>query len=486
MQAILFNFSKRLNSTKRPNDAEGVPVTVSIKQNVPKGQSSSQSGTETFLSHPTIWVQGDYTEYNYMKFKGRYYFIRDIQLTINNATVIYGEIDVLASYKNEIRASSQFVLYDETINTEIPDKRLSVFTSEDVDYAPTEVLPFNSSSGSYVVSVNGEGTIDSFVINKGAINVLTDGFKQWLDDNQWNTEELLSQYCASGSIAENIKSAVWIPFDLSTAVSSADVTIKLGSWTTSVQGKRIVNRVISDEVIIPIPWKYNDWRNVSPYTHMYLYIPFIGMMEYPTSDIRNANSIGVKLSLDAVTGEITIEVDAIGSDYRLCMGTYGANTGAAFLIGESNVSGRQIVNGISQGVSNLLQGEGRVMMGAVSIATGNVPSGVAQIGSGFGAFGQSITGFTDAITPINSVVGSLGSASASGMDRNIQLRIVTHDVVGGRDGAIHFFGTPTMRYKSLSGLSGYVQCQNATVDVAAIGCVRDLINEALNRGIYIE
>ena len=484
MQAILFNFSKRLNSTKRPNDAEGVPVTVSIKQNVPKGQSSSQSGTETFLSHPTIWVQGDYTEYNYMKFKGRYYFVRDIQLTINNATVIYGEIDALASYKEYIQQSSQFVMYDETVNTEIPDKRLAVQTSEHVSIASGvhEITNFTP-SGKYIVTVNGEGNIESYVIAPGLIKTLTDGFDDWAIANLTNEKDLLRQLCSSGSISENIKNAIWLPFDVAT---SGQDRIELGAWQTNVYGNIITSRLQRGTGSVNIPWQYGDWRDTEPYTYLYLYIPFVGVVNYPSNQLRRATSFEVVYDVDVLTGETAISVRAYGREFNMIIATYGANIGANFMIGESNITGRQLVTGISQGVSNFIQGEGRMMMGAASIATGNVASGVAQIGAGFSAFGNCATNLIDAFTPINNTVGGLSSAAAAKQPLTLDCWTVSHRVVGGRDGASQFFGTPTMTYKSLSNISGYVECENATVDVPAIGCVRDLINTALNRGIYIE
>ena len=492
MQAILFNFSKRLNSTKRPNDAQGVPVSVSIKQNVPKGQSSSQSGTETFLSHPTIWVQGDYTEYNYMKFKGRYYFVRDVQLTINNATVIYGEIDVLATYKDEIRASSQFVLYDETVNTEIPDTRLSA-KSSGVYNQSAKTLPFQVLQPSAIITVNAEGHMESFKVAQNLIPTLTSGFDDWAIANLTNERDLLRQLCSSGSIAENIKNAILIPFGATAAFESGDTRIELGSWQTSVNGKKVVDRVIHDRIEVSIPWTASDWRRMTPYTRLYVELPFVGLIEYPTDDIRNMDTLEISVALDVITGDMTYTVNASrfnSSSQRqeyLTIGKYGANCASSFMIGESNISGQQIVNGVMQGVSGLVEGEGRLMMGAANAAVGNVGVGITQIGAGFSCFGDAVNGIIAANTPINTVVGTLGGASAfEANSSTVVVMCVSHEIVGGRDGAIHFFGTPTMQYKSLANLTGYVQCQNASVDLAALEVFRDLVNNALNRGIYIE
>ena len=47
-------------------------------------------------------------------------------------------------------------------------------------------------------------------------------------------------------------------------------------------------------------------------------------------------------------------------------------------------------------------------------------------------------------------------------------------------------GTPTMAVKSLAGLTGYVECKNASVAIDASNDTINRVNNALNGGIYIE
>lgn len=486
MQAILFNFSKRVNSTKRPNDAQGVSVSVSIKQNVPKGQSSSQSGTETFLSHPTIWVQGDYTEYNYMKFKGRYYFVRDIQLTINNATVLYGEIDALATYKDAIVNSSQYVLYDETTNTEIPDDRLSMYSSCHTNYDDAN-MPFYDADGSLIVALNGEGNIDYFMVDRGTLRNLTAGFGQWMRDNFWDETpgRVITQLVSSGSIAENVVSAFWMPFKIPSLHLIPVPSLSLGNYDTQLPGYAIMGRIDKENVTIDIPWRYSDWRNREPYTSVYLYLPFVGLVNIPGNQIIGANYLSVDVAIDYYTGDLAYLVKTVtpSTDTDVIVGTYGASPAAALPIGSSNISGKQVSNGI---VAASFGGAG-IASAFAKIASSTNAAGIA---AGVAQYAASIVGGTagilGSISPLNQTIGGTGSAAGSGLDMKIQCFTVAHDISGGRDGASPFFGTPTMMYKSLSRISGYVQCSQATVDVAATEEFREIINNFLNRGIYIE
>ena len=73
MELILFeNFSKRINSTKRPVDSTGHKVAVKLKQ-----QTSKESPT-FILNRPVKW------NVNYCKWNGHYYYVNDIRVGIND------------------------------------------------------------------------------------------------------------------------------------------------------------------------------------------------------------------------------------------------------------------------------------------------------------------------------------------------------------------------------------------------------------------
>lgn len=97
MELILWkNFSKKINSTKQPEDSSGATMQVYLKQG-------------TSLEDPTFMINGIELEYNYCKWADHYYFIDDISVGNNNIYEIRCKMDVLATWKNAIGASEQYI-----------------------------------------------------------------------------------------------------------------------------------------------------------------------------------------------------------------------------------------------------------------------------------------------------------------------------------------------------------------------------------------
>ena len=95
MQISLGTFAKRRNSTKQPTSFTDVR-TVNLKEG-------------TSEDRPTFILAGDLFGYNYVIWGTKYYFIVDIVSLHNGLTEVSCILDVLATYKAEILASTQYV-----------------------------------------------------------------------------------------------------------------------------------------------------------------------------------------------------------------------------------------------------------------------------------------------------------------------------------------------------------------------------------------
>ena len=138
IEVYFYNCTKRLNSTARPSD--GTKIECVYKD-------------DTSILNPTLKLQlSSKPDYNYFSIDDRYYWITDIKSLTNDIWSISGRIDVLATYKGHIQATSAFVLYDSTANTQIPDNRVGVKT-DCTTYIATNVMPwnFNTTYGSWLV-----------------------------------------------------------------------------------------------------------------------------------------------------------------------------------------------------------------------------------------------------------------------------------------------------------------------------------------------
>lgn len=113
--ATFYTTAKRHNSTLIPSG--GTDLSVSLK-----------NGCD--LLAPTFYL--DYNQvptWSMMRFAGRYYFITGITSLRQDYWQIDAEVDVLATYKAQIRATRPFVLYADINNTEIIDNRLATKTT---------------------------------------------------------------------------------------------------------------------------------------------------------------------------------------------------------------------------------------------------------------------------------------------------------------------------------------------------------------------
>ena len=115
---ILYHFSKRKNSTKRPKE-QGTTVSCLLKSN-------------TTFQNPTFKLKlslENALQYNYMKWSDHYYFIDSVTSLNNEMIEISASEDVLATYREEIgnytcfveRSAKQNTLANDTMYTPTND-----------------------------------------------------------------------------------------------------------------------------------------------------------------------------------------------------------------------------------------------------------------------------------------------------------------------------------------------------------------------------
>ncbi len=468
MQAILFNFSKRLNSTKRPIDADGVAVNVSIKQNVPKGQSSSQSGTETFLSHPTIWVQGDYTDYNYMKFKGRYYFIRDIQLTINNATVIYGEIDVLATHKDAILNTRAFVKYSTSdYSSFITDDRVTPLVQTRNAYTDEPSI-FSPNSSLIITAIGQDGGVNNYYTGYAGLTNLLESLcaktSQWYQSIFTGLSDALS---ALISVRE-------VPI-MNLPVQGEGKHVYLGNFDLDIGDLQVLSDInaglMSDVVQITIPRTYNDFRRGSKYTKLKLFLPFVGVVTLSADDFLESEGVDVTTEANALTGNV---IYRIGNDQGI-LATYSGTFGRQ--IPMANI---QLTN-VAQSLGTIMQGAtaGAAVIGLGGPAAGAVGAAASLVSTGLRAFEQfnqesvqTIGGYSGGY---GELIGNRFYLLLEEQPTRIEPSVLTE-----------LYGRPCASVRRIGDLTGYVETIGFSVDIPSLLSTKEDINRALDNGIYIE
>ena len=164
-----YNFAKRSNSTKQPVSETGQDLTVVLKD-------------KTSYDRPTFLLSSDnLISFNYVKWGSWYYFVTDVSFVRNDLYEVSCDLDVLATYKTEIGATSAFILYDTAANTEIVDTRLSMKSTTTTSSATIESVLFDGSC-SVVVGITGKEDSGLFAMEVSTARGLLRSIEHWMDE----------------------------------------------------------------------------------------------------------------------------------------------------------------------------------------------------------------------------------------------------------------------------------------------------------------
>ena len=465
----VYAFSKRNNSTKRPTGIAYTDHNVTLK-----------GGCDLLAPIFTLYYNRVPNDFNYALFEGRYYFVSGYKNVRDNLWEISCNVDVLASWDSIITASSQYVLYYTHTNTEIADKRLSIKASQ-LTEVQTGSFGFLGKNHCFILTAIGVNATASYALTPSqiqhlyasdyrdsfdaSINALApvtgSGFADTLSDfARWIGDFLKSAAGAfnyAGTISDNIKSCVILPVAAGAIGGTPNVDVYLGAINTLVDGFKITDRTFEDTASVTIPWRASDWRRLEPYHEIYLYIPALGMIQLSPSDLIGESTLGVHVSMDVLSGDAIFEVGT--STKRIY---YAAtNLGTPYALGSSQTSPASVVNS---------------MIGAAAMASGNP---AAMLGGALG--------IANSLKPHPTCVGSNAGGAILGVEADkIYCISVYHDTAVSPANVSAVKGTPYNGVMSLSGISGYVQTDGASVDGAMTDTERDMINKFLDGGIYIE
>ena len=498
MVALFFNFSKRINSTKTPNDTDGTEEHISIRGNIPSGQLSSQSGTEYFDSHPTIWVSGN-NHYNYVKLGGRYYFVRDRQREINDATVYYLEEDYLATFKTEILNTVAKVIYSSSdYNLDIDDIRNQEKENTTVAYHVAN-LPFNldtQNGGTFLLTVAGGKLISSTYAmyptelenfmtvfynamdiqfsgvvkqnNMSMRNVALDAsidiaeaFINWAKDTGNSFMEQLQ------GAFDSIKDVKWSPFER--AVHAKEQSeVFMGTYDTGQACALAYGILQPSTITIQIPHQGSNYQKGKRFSSYGLYIPFCGQYMLNNDDIYGISELHIILGIDRQTGDIA--------------GTVNTPSGKKIL-SVSGSAARSVIYGLSD-KSTLLSLVKGIGTGIIDIATGAVSGGPAGAATNAA---RSVARMINGVDQTQVITGGTLSSCvglASGMQ--IMCFSTMKGMADSQTAIKDVEGLPCHKTVQLSTLTGYCLCDHASVPMEGTFTEKQYVNSALNSGFYIE
>lgn len=462
LRLLLFNFSKRQNSTAAPADNTGVAVDVSLKN-------------ETSLNSPVFLLSGARPNYSYAKFENAYYFIDDIRSVRNNLHELVCSMDELGTFRANIQNTNAFVEFCTGGSTQIMDKRIVPLSP--VRQAVASGNLGISQAGCYVLSVVGQDGCIQYACSPATLQSILAAVELWAAttlSQAVDTFDALkigfSQLISQGSALDAIRSCRWIPFDIAD-VPTTPKRIYLGNYDTTITADAITTLIKTYGVQINVPFSRTGWLRLQPYTDVFLYLPFVGVVNISNPYFQANNELTINVSVNVASGEIaySVMIDSV------IVGTYGGNCGASIDFGTTITPGLQIANGIFQAAS-------AVGIAGASMASGGAAAALASIG----AANTVINAAQGALTPIQSCVGGIQGGVGAGLVTSAAVWVLEHETTGEVGNMASVQGLPFFNTARLGSLSGYVQTKGASVSGSIRGVLRERINSMLDSGFFME
>lgn len=455
------SFTKRQNSTLQPGTTGSTQVTCVLKE-------------ETSIRNPSFILADPMPSITYVQAFGNYYFVTDIiNMDAHRAEVVCS-LDVLATYRSSILSYTAFVErsasnYDVYINDPLLSSR-QIIVSESAINTP---LPSFFGSGCYISEVMARDSgITLYVTPDLSV------FRQILTPSCYNNQDVLdwidSKISQAFDLDVYVGSIKWVPFNAS-EIGTASSDFYVGPVNVGIPSGYVLRKANQDfikrntvSITLPSQGLFSDFRDCNPkYTQYSVTLAGVGVVDLDTavigSCIHNSRTLYCDIRVDLVSGDIVYQF-------------HTGNDNSQFARFKGNVSVNvPIGKSVSDVTNSLSMVSGGVAGGAV---VGGVPGAI--IGGVAGLVGA----IHNELTPQTSVVGGAGNKADLESTRGYIL--LTRRVYGSKDFPTGVAGRPLCQNVTLSSLSGFCQCGNASVPVNARDADRAEINAYLNSGFYIE
>lgn len=413
------------------------------------------------ILRPVFTFQGDFpltANYMYVPDFNRFYWITNTVFTYGHWEVS-GQCDPLASYKNEIGASTQYILRSSAeYNTNLIDNLIPVETAP---YSNTILSSMGLSiAGTYIVCAAGSTGNNYYLLTSSEWSSLYAKVfsSQFLQDykNVWDAfvTEISNTVLKPD---DYVISAIWIPFAVDSGESA---NISLGFTNTGVTG-RIVHPgdvLHSHSVTLTVPdhpqkSTYGDFCNSNMFRKVSLTIPGYGTVPLNADALMDGNDVVFSYAVD-VTGTVYANIQC-GATFTAL--SFKVSTDAGFSVTRTDIPTALMSASI----------------GALS-ATAN-PIGLAQgIASALNSVYPSVE---------RSCQGASGALASAGISSNLALTTVCY-YLGEIPNSVS--GRALCKVKTPAELGGYMQCQSPALDLAATATEMDEILRYMEGGFYYE
>lgn len=495
MQITLYSgFQKKRNSTKQPGSGQSSMVlTGTLKENC------SVLNPVIRINRVTGDVVPQGFTYAYIPDFNRYYFVTGVAWS-KPFWEISMAVDVLASHRYQIGASSHYVLRTDSttdFNPMITDTTYPATNDIGLyQYQLTSPFVSNIGDGLYVVGIisgndtNAVGAISYYAMTsaefgnlKDALlsddNLITMGIAE--SDGQGGLTPLISDMSmemlkAMYNPYQYIASCMWFPFPKSTITSTSVQSIRIGWWRYNLSGNLITAQTINineGPTTIrkhPQALTRGDYLNYAPYTRCTVY----GIYGTTPLDLsffdRDDDSLVLDYTIDLITGQCRVRFQS----YQSLNPTPQHH----------NICEKDFLCGVPIQLAQIATDYLGAAVTAVDAAASTVQNALTlNIGGAISSAAHGIYNTLNASMPQLSTSGTNGSFMIS----NSRLYTTfSYQFFNLTDEDITHKGRPLCEIRQINTLSGYILCSDGDFDISCMDEERGMITDFLTSGFFWE
>lgn len=489
-----WSFAKKDNSTKQPTGT-GTSYTCDIADG--SGMLSPSIKLHTSFTDPSSYSYARISEFS------RYYFVAHWRY---DRGLWWADLveDVLATYKSEIGALSMYVLRSASeMDGRIVDTVYPVKAGTALDTEQNNSNPFAVSVGSgyFVVGIinndaSAIGVVSYYVFTNSEFRTFASfllGNSSFLNSPPEISDSLLK--CLVNP-TQYIVSCIWIPNVPS--LGAAVTSINVGWWTISgISAHRLTTYTrIGGTVTISVP-KHPEaltrgyYLLQEPYSRYYLDFPPFGAITLNANDLVDETLLDLDWNYDAITGQGRLDIKSGPTGHRGTISVVCAQVGVPVALAQNapdlSSAIQQTIDSVGSAATAYAPAETRptnVFAGLYKLYWGAGTAIGNAIGSSVNDAGAAISNIANAMIssklPLQVVGGNGGFMSGY---YPIRL-ILTYATLA--DDNTSEWGRPLCRTKTLSTLSGYIQCADSDFEISCTETERSTIAGLLTAGFFYE
>lgn len=461
-----WQFAKKENSTKLP-ETDGTEYSCLFKEPVN-------------LLNPFITLKHDNPvgyNYAYINTFGRYYYVTNWTY---ERGLWYAElrVDVLASWKDEIGASTLYVTRAaSTYDGSIIDLQYPAKTAPDIvyEYQDFDKLVYSFASGSYIVGIitsqtSGVGAVNYYIFTPANFRKFCNNL---LSNADWCASDITeisqSLFKALFNPFQYIVSCVWIPMNIT---GSTQQTIQIGwNWGISANCSILTGSTLyGDSIDFTVPphpdaQSRGTYLHSAPYSQYILTVPMYGRFPLDANVASQTETITCSIDIDVVTGFGRLQ--ARGGGYTFVDVT--AMVGVPIQLAQIT----QAANSTTQGVASM----------AGTAVAGSLNAFDTLLGGNTGVSSGKIAAISSALASAGNQISTIGSnGSTAGLGPAKFEAVFYHPV----DEDLEHYGRPLCKAVKINTLSGYVLCNSADISTIATAQENIMINDYMNGGFFYE